>query len=100
MEVVRGVLEGSRAGPSHLVLASVNQDPVSVCSVYVSPSSLSWPDLTLRTQLTSGALRPGPAHLLHLSLSVKVRSTVCLDCSIACFEHSRTADGTREGDSL
>lgn len=36
MEVVRGVLEGSRAGPSHLVLATVNQDPVSVCSVYVS----------------------------------------------------------------
>lgn len=36
VEVVRAVLEGGRAGPSHLVLATVNQDPVSVCSVYVS----------------------------------------------------------------
>lgn len=36
VEVVRAVLEGGRAGPSHLVLATVNQDPASVCSVYVS----------------------------------------------------------------
>lgn len=34
VEVVRAVLEGGRAGPSHLVLATVNQDPASVCSVY------------------------------------------------------------------
>lgn len=36
VEVVRAALEGGRAGPSHLVLATVNQDPASVCSVYVS----------------------------------------------------------------
>lgn len=36
VEVVRAVLEGGRAGPSHLVLVTVNQDPASVCSVYVS----------------------------------------------------------------
>lgn len=36
VEVVRAVLERGRAGPSHLVLATVNQDPASVCSVYVS----------------------------------------------------------------
>lgn len=36
VEVVRAVLKRGRAGPSHLVLAIVNQDPVSVCSVYVS----------------------------------------------------------------
>lgn len=35
VEVVRVVLEGGRAVPS-LVLATVNQGPVSVCSVYVS----------------------------------------------------------------
>lgn len=36
VEVARAVLKGGRAGPSHLVLATVNQDPASVCSVYVS----------------------------------------------------------------
>lgn len=36
VEVVRVVLEGGRAGPPHLVLATVSQDPASVCSVYVS----------------------------------------------------------------
>lgn len=34
MEVVRAVLEGGRAGPSHLVLATVNQDPV-ICLLCV-----------------------------------------------------------------